>query len=171
MNVADLGLLIDYNQWANSRILQPALRLTPKQLNAPHKLSHGSAFQGLLHLVDVEWSWRHACQVGQFPTEILSEKQLPDLKVLRRFWLDEMRQMSTYVRSLSDSQVNAPIRYSWARARPREKTLWHVLAHVVNHGTQHRAELGWYLAQCGQAPGDLDFILFVSKRPAGDRSD
>ncbi len=170
MNVADLGLLFEYNQWANSRILQQALRLTPKQLSTPRKVSHGSAFQGLLHLVDVEWSWRQACQTGLFPTEILSEVQLPDLKVLRRFWLAEMGEMSAYIRSLSESQVNAPVRYSWARARPREKTLWHVLAHLVNHGTQHRAELGGYLAQCGHAPGDLDFILFVSKRPAGDHA-
>lgn len=167
MNVADLELLFEYNRWANSRVLQHALRLTAKQLNAPRKLSHGSAFQSLLHLVDVEWSWRQACQVGLFPTEILSKTQLPDLKALRRFWVDEMGQMAAFVRSLSDDQVNAPVRYSWARARPREKTVWHILNHIVNHGTHHRAELGWYLAQCGHAPGDLDFIIFVSKRGPG----
>jgi uncharacterized damage-inducible protein DinB len=64
---------------------------------------------------------------------------------------------------LTDEQVSGEIEFSWPRARPRRKALWQVVVHVVNHGTQHRAEAGDYLASCGYSPGNLDFLIFVSK--------
>jgi uncharacterized damage-inducible protein DinB len=45
---------------------------------------------------------------------------------------------------------------------------WHLLFHVVNHGTQHRAEVGLALARAGAAPGDLDYGHFCAERGSND---
>lgn len=164
MRAEDLTLLFEYNRWANERILRAAARLSKEQLEADTYLSHDSAFGTLIHIADAEWSWRLACQEGILPLEVLNAERLPTLSALRSFWLAEMDHMQAFVSGLDDRQATQAVRYSWYRAGPRTKTLWHILLHIVNHGTQHRGELGMYLAECGHSPGNLDFIQFIGKR-------
>lgn len=38
---------------------------------------------------------------------------------------------------------------------------WQALAHVVNHGTQHRSEAAALLTAVGRSPGDLDMFDYA----------
>ena len=42
--------------------------------------------------------------------------------------------------------------------------VWHVLAHVVNHGTAHRAQIGAMLRGLGLKPPPQDYIYYVLGR-------
>jgi uncharacterized damage-inducible protein DinB len=61
VNADTLLALVRFHAWANDRILTVAAGLTDDEFRAPSKLDHGSAFQTLRHLVDVDWSWRQFC--------------------------------------------------------------------------------------------------------------
>jgi uncharacterized damage-inducible protein DinB len=39
--------------------------------------------------------------------------------------------------------------------------LWQAMAHLVNHGTQHKTEAAAMLTDFGQSPGDIDMILYL----------
>ena len=46
--------------------------------------------------------------------------------------------------------------------------IWQMLLHVLNHGTQHRAEAAALLTAEGRAPGDLDLIDYVDAQVGGN---
>ena len=51
-----------------------------------------------------------------------------------------------------------------ANGTPRERVLWHLLYHVVNHGSYHRGECAAALTALGRSPGELDFTIFLRER-------
>ena len=41
--------------------------------------------------------------------------------------------------------------------------VWQMLVHVVNHGTQHRAEAAVLLTAASRSPGELDLINYAEE--------
>ncbi len=163
MNRETALTLAAYNAWANHRLLLKAGRLPWAELQADAAVSHGSLLAGLVHILDTQWYWRTGAQTGRLPLRTLQAGEFSGLPDLRGRWQLEDRLLSDYVGGLSDEDVLSEVEYTWPQARPRRRPLWHILLHIVNHGTQHRSELGLRLAELGHSPGDLDFIKFVAK--------
>ncbi len=161
MNKQDVITLYKYNQWANNRILRAAGKVSEAQLTEPIPwLSGETLLQTMTHVLDAEWSWRLVCEDGKMPGEYLA---FSDLAALRKAWREEMKSMLAYVSLLEDGQLNQMHIFTRPRFKPRHQLLWHILVHVVNHSTHHRAEIGQYLATCSYSPGDMDFMIFVAK--------
>jgi uncharacterized damage-inducible protein DinB len=92
---------------------------------------------------------------------MLEESEFPDLKSLRVRWKGEEAAMRAYLATLTNDDLNATISYARTGGARSENTLWHLLAHLVNHGTQHRSEAAVRLTALGSSPGDLDMVLFL----------
>jgi uncharacterized damage-inducible protein DinB len=164
MEKSDILTLYNYNYWANARVLDASERITPAQFIAPANLSHGSLQATFVHTLGAEMVWRLRCQEGQSPSALPSEVEFPTVEQLRDRWRAEEQAMRAYLASLSEEDLRGTIKYKSTKGVPFEQTLWKILAHVVNHGTQSRSEAGIALTSFGQSPGDLDMILFFRER-------
>ncbi len=156
-------MLYDYNCWANRRILAASARVSPEQFVEPAGLNYGTLRGTLLHTLDTEYGWRILVQHHRRTPELV-EADFPTVEALVQRWDAEEADMREYLASLSDADLVGTVRYTNDRGEPRERVLWHVLAHIVNHGTQHRSEAAVILTNCGQSPGDLDLPLFLNER-------
>jgi uncharacterized damage-inducible protein DinB len=147
--------LVRFHAWANDRILTTTASLSDDELRRTAQLDHGSAFQTLRHLVDVDWSWREILLGNDLgDTYAWDVFPLEDLPKIHAFSLQEDVRLRSYVESLDDVALTAPRTLGEGFARPP----WLVVAHIVNHGTQHRSELARYLTECGYSPGELDLL-------------
>ncbi len=68
--------------------------------------------------------------------------------------------MKAYLETLQDNDLFKTVRYATMKGEPYENMLWHLLVHVVNHGTQSRSEAAVVLTGYGHSPGDLDMLFY-----------
>ncbi|MDE2821656.1 MAG: DinB family protein [Chloroflexota bacterium] len=163
MKTDDIKLLYQYNDWANKRILAAAENLTQDQLRTPNELGWGSLRGALVHILDAEFGWRKFLNNEAGSRDLLRDEDFQDVAALRQRWELENESLWTFLNALTDEDLYRPVisqrgdtEYRWV--------LWQCLTHVVNHGTQHRAECAALLTGFGHSPGDVDFTLFLSSR-------
>src|SRR5215213_6270662 len=159
MNKQDIFTLYKYNQWANTKILSAAANVTTEQFLAPASYPHGGLRSTLVHTLFAEWVWRNRWQ-GISPTVRLKPDEFSTFDALRSRWLEDESSLMAFVDALTDEKLNHSFSYKNIKGEPFEQILWMVMAHVVNHGTQHRAEAAAMLTEFGCSPGDVDMIYF-----------
>jgi uncharacterized damage-inducible protein DinB len=160
MNTNDIQLLYRYNSWANHRILNTAVQVAAEKFLAPASYPHGGLRGTLTHVLSAEWAWRNRWE-GVLPTAHLKPEVFATFDALRARWAEEEKALDAFVANLTDEKLNATFQYKNFRGEPLENILWQAMAHVVNHGTQHRSEAAAMLTELGHSPGDIDLIVFL----------
>jgi uncharacterized damage-inducible protein DinB len=111
-----------------------------------------------------ERTWRLRCQEGVSPAVLPTAADFPTLEALREACRAEGDAWRGFLAALPPRGLDRRVRYTNTRGVAFETPLWQVVAHVVNHGTQFRAEAAAILTQEGVSPGDLDLIAFLRAR-------
>jgi uncharacterized damage-inducible protein DinB len=168
MTSDEIRTLYEYNCWANQQVLASALQVGDAAFAADCPVSHGSLRGLLVHALAVEWLWRQRCQKGTSPPHFIPGERFHQVDSVRVAWVEEARTMRRYLADLTDGLLNDTVCYTTRRGENCDYVLWQLLVHLVNHGTQHRAEAGVCLARLDHSPGDLDFVLWLERgRPTG----
>jgi uncharacterized damage-inducible protein DinB len=160
MNKQEILILYKYNQWANAKILNTAANVTPEQFVAPASFPHGGLRGTLVHALFAEWIWRKRWE-GTSPTNRLKPEDFPTVEALHTRWLEEEKQLMNFVDGLTDERLNGTFSYTNTSGKPFTRVLWQAMAHLVNHGTQHRTEAAAILTDLSHSPGDIDLISFL----------
>ena len=161
MNAAAFRHLYDYHFAENRKLWQAcASALTDEQFSRPAGYSRGSVRQQLLHLMAVDEIWFCELQ-GRAPAEPPEDAE--GRLALRARWDQLEQEMRGYLAGLQDTQLFArPIQ------DPEEDqplATWQVLLQVVNHGTDHRAQLLRQLNDLGVKTSSQDYIFYCYEHP------
>jgi uncharacterized damage-inducible protein DinB len=162
MNKQDILILFKYNWWANAKILNTASNVTSEQYLAPASFPHGGLQGTLVHTLFAEWIWRKRWE-GNSPNYRLKPGEFPTFESVRKRWAEEEGLLRAFVDGLADEKLNSTFNYTSTEGKPHTRILWQAMAHLVNHGTQHRSEAAAILTDLGHSPGDIDLIYFLSE--------
>jgi uncharacterized damage-inducible protein DinB len=163
MTPEEVGLLYDFNAWANHRSMEAASALTPEQFTKPLGSSFSSVRDTLAHICGAEWVWLERFQ-GRSPSGMPDNSAFADVASLRAHWGELEIRMTTFVRGLTQEDLHRVMEYKTMKFGVYKNPLWQSLQHLVNHGTYHRGQATTLLRQHGAQPIPTDLMHFYRER-------
>jgi uncharacterized damage-inducible protein DinB len=150
---------VQYNIWANERVVAALQNLPNETLQAPITSSFGGVFETLNHIYGAEVLWSKRLQ-GDSPKTFPKLDNPADLfKALP----DASRNLLATAKAITEKQLKEKGTYYVFSAQtdfttPRFEMLWH----CINHSTFHRGQLVLMLRQLGYAEKlpSFDYIFY-----------
>ncbi|MFZ4661021.1 MAG: DinB family protein [Caldilineaceae bacterium] len=165
MNASAFRHFYDYHFTENRTIWDRYItQLSYEQFTQPVSYSLGSVRDQIVHLMSVEEIWFSELR-GVEPAEPFPPATGDDRANIRAHWDSVEQSVRAYLAALPDDRLFAkPIQEP---EEDRNLIVWQVLLHVVNHGTDHRAQLLRLLNDLGVKTVSQDYIFYVYDNPVG----
>jgi uncharacterized damage-inducible protein DinB len=163
MNADAFRHFYNYHFAENCKVWEHVASLTFEQFTQAVDYSRGSVRDQLVHLLDAEDVWfselRGAQPADPLPVTVTAD----DRDAIRAHWDKVEGNIRAYLANLEDDFLfTKPI------TDPEEDKnliVWQVLLHVVNHATDHRAQLLRALHDLGVDTKYQDYIFYVYENP------
>jgi uncharacterized damage-inducible protein DinB len=154
MRLDDIRYLFGYDRWATRRILAALDGIPEETWGATGVVGDRGLGAILVHQLGAHQRWRLGLggddeAAGRARPE---REPLPAAETLAASWATEWAAMDAWMDTLDDA---------WLEQRDEDIPFWRMLAHLANHGTQHRSEAASLLTSIGRSPGDLDMIFYA----------
>ena len=159
MNANAFRHFYDYHFTENRKIWDSYVtQLSDEQFTQAVDYSHGSVRDQIVHLMSVDDVWFSELR-GVEPSEPFPPADLGDRHLMRAYWDRVEQGMRAYLAELQDEMLfDKPIKEP---EEDKDLIVWQVLLHVVNHGTDHRAQLFRLLHDLGVKTTSQDYIFYV----------
>ena len=151
--------LFQYHFSENKRVLEIAQGLSNEQLHQEVKYSLGSIMNHLAHLVYVDDGW--LSDIANL-VPLLDHLKALGLEALMDFTLDIEKRMVTFLSEQTDEDF---FRKPITDGEDKDLYLWQILFHIINHGTEHRAQLHRLLHDQGVTTQSQDYVFHAYDNP------
>jgi uncharacterized damage-inducible protein DinB len=166
MDVADFGVLYDYNAWANRRMLESCAALTPEQFLQDMKSSFASVRDTLAHIYGAEFIWLERWN-SRLPNALPKPADFPDLQSIRVRLTEMDRALQDFAAGLTAEKLSHHLHYRLLNGTPMSGPLGPMLQHLANHSTYHRGQIATLLRQLGTKSISTDLIAYHRELAAG----
>jgi uncharacterized damage-inducible protein DinB len=149
--------LFDYNYWCHRRLWACLMQLSDEQFTQEH--DGGWSIQlHAFHAMAVEAWWFHFLETGE--VKFLEPEQLPDLADLCAQWDQIETQVRGYLARLTPAELERDVMPSfWKDKHPIQ--VRQALFQLVNHSTDHRAQILSYVRRFGALTLEQDFLEYL----------
>ncbi|MFN8474580.1 MAG: DinB family protein [Anaerolineae bacterium] len=159
MKVDDIRHLYDHSNWATQKILDATQRLTPEQYDG-HPWDTASIHEIMTHMLAASSIWLMRW-LGETSTSRVQVDEVPTPADLAARFQSHEAEMSAYLATLTDDDVNAPFTYRLSIDNVTYSSpLWTLFLQIYGHNIQHRSEVATILTHYDQSPGNLDLLIY-----------
>lgn len=163
MNVDNIHQLYDYNYWAHRRVWSCVIQLSDEQFKRPLDYSIGSIHAQVVHTMSAENVWFTRLR-GASPESMYAADDFPTFDSIRQQWDNIEADVRSYLSTLDESMLASDLHYSTTSGKSHATSVWGILMHVANHGTDHRAQTLAMLHQVGGPTIDQDLIRYLREQ-------
>ena len=157
MRINDIRYLFAFDRWGTRRILAALADVPAEVWGETGVVGDRGLGSILVHQLGAHQRWRNGlAETGVSPRPEREPLLAPAALVAA--WEAEWAALDAWLPTLDDA---------WLLRTDDGVPFWQMLAHVVNHGTQHRSEAATILTAAGHSPGDLDMIFFAEELAGG----
>jgi uncharacterized damage-inducible protein DinB len=151
--------LFEYNYALHRKVWDCIAHLTPEQFVQEIDYSIGSVRNHMVHLASVDQRWLTGVQ-GEPITDHLNLAAYPTPEAARTIYDVVEQRALTYIQQADDQELNRVLKMTIRRGTI-EHPVWQILVHIVNHGTDHRAQVLPILHRFGGPTLEQDFMIYL----------
>jgi uncharacterized damage-inducible protein DinB len=164
---ADLARLLEYNVWANHRLMRSAATLSVDDFKRDVlQASHGGVRGTLTHIMAAEWLWLERWK-GVSPPRLFDEGEFADVVALRDRWTVIEEHRAEWLATLREDALAETIPYRTLAGAAFAGPLWKLVQHAANHSTYHRGQVTLMLRALGARMVATDLLIWDRAQDAG----
>jgi len=156
-------MLCDYSYWAHRRVWGCVLQLDEVRFTQVMGPDQTSVHAQMAHVVSAEWVWISRLR-GVSPDHTLTTADLPTRAAIRTRWDAVEADVRAFVAGLDDAALLAEVAYTTTKGAPQHEACHALLAHLFNHGTDHRAQVLSLIGQLGGPTVEQDMLFYLREQ-------
>ncbi|PWU07434.1 MAG: hypothetical protein C5B51_10050 [Terriglobia bacterium] len=150
-----------YTTWASRRLVDAAAQLSQEELTRDFQTADHSILGTLVHVFAADRIWL-ARVFGNPVTAFITDADY-SMQVLQTEWPALLDRWKDWAQGLTDESVGSMVSYD-RLGTTYHHPIWHVVLHVVNHGTHHRGQVSGFLRMMGHTPPPLDLTAYYREQ-------
>jgi len=164
MQLAEARELWNYNRWAHERVWQCVLSLDEARFVRDTGYAFSSVRGQVVHVMSVDLRWRARLLRLPVPPGLEADAYQSPAEAYQH-WKEIAESFASAIEQTGESGMEATIEYDMPhRGGIKRNTAAEIVRHVVNHGTDHRAQTLSMLHRVGAPTVEQDMMIDLWER-------